>query len=79
MFSCVTYYMYICLTSLSEYGSKSCCLNDKKQVFILKFYLSDVWIVIDNVKYNRSSKIKLHFDQFSYTHYTEAVKKVKNV
>ena len=50
---------------LSKYGSKICLLNDKKQVFILKFYWSDVLNIIDYVKYNRSSKIKHHFDQFS--------------
>ena len=42
-----------------------CFLNDKKQVFVLKFYWSDVWIIIDYIKYNRSSKILNHFDQFS--------------
>ena len=50
---------------LSEYGSKICFFNDKKHVFILKFHWSDVWIIIDYVNYNPSSKIKHHFDQFS--------------
>ena len=50
---------------LSEYDSKICFLNDKKQVFILKFYWSDVPFIIDYVKYNRTSKIMHHFDQFS--------------
>ena len=32
---------------LFDYGSKICFLNDKKQVFISKFYWSDVSIIID--------------------------------
>ena len=64
-FSCVTYcstwqctciciFVWPVLSNL-KYGSKIGFLNDKKQVFTLKFYWSDIWIIIDYVKYNRSS------------------------